>query len=263
MAVERRFKSTVPFYVRYRTRYPDELLRDVAEAVGLGDESRVLDLGCGPGFLAIGFAPLAGEVLGMDPEPLMLEAARAEASEADVAVTFIEGSSETLGPQLGQFRLVTMGRSFHWMDRLRTLAVLDGLIEPDGAVTLFHDQRPEAPENAWKQVWEQVRDAWSDDPGSHRRRQRRGGEGDHEAVLRQSAFSEVHRLTRRSVRRTTMDEMIGRTLSMSGTSPERVGERRPELEAELRAALSPFMVNGALTELIEAEALLATRPRPN
>jgi hypothetical protein len=60
-----------------------------------------------------------------------------------------------------------------------------------------------------------------------------------------------------------MDEMIGRTLSMSGTSPERVGERRPELEAELRAALSPFMVNGALTELIEAEALLATRPRPN
>ena len=263
MAVERRFKSTVPFYVRYRTRYPEALVREVAESVRLDGTSRVLDLGCGPGFLAIGFTPLAGEVLGVDPEPLMLEAARAEALEAGVAVTFLEGSSETLGPQLGRFRLVTMGRSFHWMDRLRTLAILDTLIEPEGAVALFHDQRPEAPENAWKGAWERVRDAWSDDPGSHRRRQLRGGEGDHEAVLRQSAFSDVRRLTRRSVRRTTIEEIIGRTFSMSGTSPERVGERRPELEAELRLALEPFMQDGALTELIEAEALLARRPRPN
>jgi SAM-dependent methyltransferase len=263
MAVERRFKSTVPFYVRYRTRYPDELLREVAEAAGLDEKSRVLDLGCGPGFLAIGFAPLAGEVLGIDPEPLMLEAARALALAAGACVSFIEGSSETLGPALGRFRLVAMGRSFHWMDRPRTLESLDVLIEPEGAIALFHDQRPEAPENAWVEAWERVRDAWSDKAGSRHRWRSGGDKADHETVLRRSAFSHVRRLTRRWARRTSLDEMIGRTLSMSGTSPERVGLRRPKLEAELRRTLGPFTANGVLTELIEAEALLATRPRPN
>ncbi len=259
MAVERRFRSTVPFYVRYRTRYPEELLRDVARTVGLDRTSRVLDLGCGPGFLAIGFAPLAGEVLGVDPEPVMLEAAEAEAAAAGVRVSFIPGSSETLGPALGSFRLVTMGRSFHWMDRPRTLEALDALIEPAGAVALFSDHRPEAPENAWVQAWEWVRDAWSDERGSRRRRRMQGGEGDHEAVLRDSAFSTIRRLTHRSTRQTTLEDLVGRTLSMSGTSPERVGDRRPELEAEIRRELGPFAPGGVLTEVIEAEALIATR----
>jgi ubiquinone/menaquinone biosynthesis C-methylase UbiE len=49
----------------------------VAARCGIDATHRILDLGCGPGQLALAFAPLAGEVLGIDPEPEMLRIARA------------------------------------------------------------------------------------------------------------------------------------------------------------------------------------------
>jgi ubiquinone/menaquinone biosynthesis C-methylase UbiE len=48
------------------------LIRRVADVVGLREDHRVLDLGRGPGQLAIGFGYFAGEVIGVDPEPRML-----------------------------------------------------------------------------------------------------------------------------------------------------------------------------------------------
>ena len=106
----------------------------------------MLDLGCGPGMLAGAFAPLAGEVVAMDPEPEMLRIAEAEFGGAG-RISFVRGSSFDLSPALGRFRLVTMGRSFQWMDRAETLRRLDGMIEPGGAVALFNSGHRDAPDN--------------------------------------------------------------------------------------------------------------------
>jgi SAM-dependent methyltransferase len=46
-----------------------------AEA-GVVEAARPVDLGTGPGLLALGFAPYVGRIVGVDPEPAMLEAAR-------------------------------------------------------------------------------------------------------------------------------------------------------------------------------------------
>jgi ubiquinone/menaquinone biosynthesis C-methylase UbiE len=108
----------------------------MVEVCGLASTSRVLDLGCGPGSLAMAFAPLVGEVVGIDPEPEMLRIARAEAARAGLQIDFREGSSGELGADLGLFRLVAIGRAFHWMDRQETLACLDRIVEPEGAVVL-------------------------------------------------------------------------------------------------------------------------------
>lgn len=45
----RRFRSTVPYYGRYRVPYPAPLISFVHERCGLRAGSRVLDLGCGCG----------------------------------------------------------------------------------------------------------------------------------------------------------------------------------------------------------------------
>ena len=42
-----------------------------------------------------------------------------------------------------------MGRSFHWMDRAATMAALDALVSPGGAVALFDDKQPRTEENLW------------------------------------------------------------------------------------------------------------------
>ena len=77
-----RFRSTVPFYTRYRLTYPKALIDWVIELVGLKPGDAVLDLGCGPGTLAVPFAEAGMRVTGIDPEPAMLEAAVTETSDA-------------------------------------------------------------------------------------------------------------------------------------------------------------------------------------
>ncbi len=73
------------------------LARRVATLVGLDGRQDVLDLGTGPGFLALGFHPYARRVTSIDPEPEMLRVARATASTAKASIDFVEGSSNDLG----------------------------------------------------------------------------------------------------------------------------------------------------------------------
>ena len=47
------FKSTAPFYVRYRPVYPAALFAHIVERFGLNGSGRLLDLGCGPGNLTM------------------------------------------------------------------------------------------------------------------------------------------------------------------------------------------------------------------
>src|SRR5215472_284873 len=133
----RRFRSAAQHYLAGRPAYSPRLIRHVAQFTGLTTNNRVLDLGCGPGMLAGAFAPLAGEVIAVDPEPEMLRIAETEFGGI-WRISFVHGSSFDLSPALGYFRLVTMGRSFQWMDRVETLRRLDKLIEPGGTVALFN-----------------------------------------------------------------------------------------------------------------------------
>ncbi|MGL5114941.1 MAG: class I SAM-dependent methyltransferase, partial [Beijerinckiaceae bacterium] len=71
-----RFKSTVQHYVAGRPRYSLQLIERLAAELGLGQASRLLDLGCGPGFLAVPLAAHAGTVIGIDPDAAMIAAAR-------------------------------------------------------------------------------------------------------------------------------------------------------------------------------------------
>ena len=163
------------------------LIRRVARFTGLSPDDRVLDLGCGPGMLAGAFAPLVGEVIAMDPEPEMLRIAEAAFGAAG-SIRFIRGSSYDLSPALGRFRLVTMGRSFQWMDRVETLRRLEAMIEPGGAVALFNSGHRDAPETGWLAAYRALVHRYAEDDSSHVKR-RSGVWVGHEAILLGSAFS--------------------------------------------------------------------------
>jgi len=254
-----RFRSTVPYYARYRMPYPDELIEFVSTRCALEPGNRVLDLGCGPGPLAIGFARLGMAVTAMDPESDMLAAALENAKEAGVTLSLIEGSSYDLGPSLGQFHLVTMGRSFHWMDRKATLAALDGLVERSGGVTFFGDRRIEMPGPNWRALVEQLREEFVPAQIAERRRQR-AEEESHEAVLLQSPFSAIERYGVIISRKLDPDDVVGRVYSSSITSPETLGDKRRAFEQTLREGLAHLSPNGEFSEVVELNALIARRP---
>lgn len=254
-----RFESTVPYYARFRPRYPAALFELIATRRGLDGRGRLLDLGCGPGFIAIAMTPYFAEVVGVDPEPAMLEAARHEAERAQVEITLTAGSSQTLSRGLGAFRMATMGRSFHWMDRDATLAALDTIIEPGGAVALLGERLLDAPENGWRAAWEIVSRKYAA-PRAHRRHWTNPAWERHETVVRRSPFSEIERVAVTGKRSSNLEELIGRAYSMSSTSIALLGERREAFERDLRAALIEFSPTGAFDEIVESVALIASRP---
>jgi len=247
-----RYRTAAAHYERGRVPYAPALIRRVVEVVGLGPQHRVLDLGCGPGPLARRFAAFAREVVAMDPTPEMLSAARALAGET-ANIRFVAGSSYDLGPALGRFHLVVMGRSFHWMDRVDALRRLDRLIEPTGAVALFADTAPAIPTNAWRKIWLDICERYEPRNGAHR--------SDpnwirHEAVLLDSPFARLERFSVIERRALDVEMIVQRTLSMGSTSPGHLGEKgTAAIAADIRAALA-----GVREEVVETSALVAWRP---
>ena len=54
----------------------------------------------------------------------------------------------------------------------------------------------------------------------------------------------------------TIPDLIGRALSMSTTSPEVLGDRRPAFEEAMREALEPLSTGGIFDEQITAVAMI-------
>jgi ubiquinone/menaquinone biosynthesis C-methylase UbiE len=247
----------VPFYERYRLAYPERLIARMLGLVGLGRGDAVLDLGCGPGSLSVPLARQGMAVTAADPEPEMLAAAEAAARAAGVAVTHWQGGSYDLTPAMGPYRLVTIGRAFHWMDRGATLALLDRIIAPGGAVALLHDAHPVLPENEWFKILCKVGDRYGRAAQPHIAERKALGHRRYEPYLYQSAFTQLDGLSVTIRQPISEDEIVGRAFSQSTTSPEKLGARADAFEAELRERLRALSPQGCFTEIAEMVALVA------
>ena len=69
---------------------------------------------------------------------------------------------------IGPFRLATLGRSFHWMDRARTAQMLDGMVEEGGALALFGEDHPKTAENRWYNLLTEVSARYGAEDSIHR-----------------------------------------------------------------------------------------------
>ncbi|HEY2446714.1 MAG TPA: class I SAM-dependent methyltransferase [Rhizomicrobium sp.] len=255
----RRFRANVPFYSRFRLAYPDALIERIASHARLEPGDAVMDLGAGPGLLAIPFARAGMTVTAIDPEPEMLAELRSSAARAGVALTILEGSSFDMPPGIGLFKLVAIGRAFHWMDRAAALAMLDRQVLPGGAIALVHDDHPETVENAWRGVLRDLADNYGRAESPHVRVTKAPGYRAQESILLDSPFCRLERVgvfVRRSL---SADEIVGLGFSLSALSPEKLGARAKTFERELREALARLSPDGCFTEIAELSALLATR----
>jgi len=250
-----RFASTVPYYQRFRPPYPPAFFRRVARELRLTGAQRLIDLGCGPGLLALGFAPFVRSVAGVDPEPAMVAAARDAAAAAGTALRLVESRVEDLPAGLGPFDVVTIGRALHWMTPAPTIALLDRLVRPKGAVVVCGASPVEGAPNPWLARYDEFRLRVAPE----KNRGKYGVEA--VAFFAGSAFALKQTLGVRIRHQISVDVLVGRLFSMSNTSPEMLGRRAGRVEARLRAALAPFAgPGGSLREVVEARAGIFARP---
>ena len=252
-----RFATAAPHYLQGRPRYAPALYRRLAEVCGLDGGQRLLDLGCGPGQIAIALAPHVREGLGVDPEPAMLALAREQAAAA-ANLRFQEGSSYDLSPAMGRFHLATIGRAFHWMNRADTLLRLDRMIEPGGAVVLFETDVPDYPQNAWYKAYQKVTEVYAnEDP--ERLRRKAPDWAPNEFFLLASPFGQLERASVIERHETPVDTLVDRALSTSSMTRAKLADRTEALAAELREALAPFANEGRVVEFVESQATIARR----
>lgn len=245
-----RFDSTVPYYARYREPYPASFFREVARRQGLHGTERLIDIGCGPGSLAIGFAPYVRSCVGVDIETEMLAAARVEAARAGVHVDLIQAPMEDLPPDIGCFDAVTIGRALHWFDREEAIAVLERIIKAKGWIAICGTRTHSAASQGWEGKFHDIRRAWSSDPDES------CYHINIEDWFRGSRFSKVNQIEVIETQQVTIAELIGRALSLSTTSPEVLGDRRAAFEAAMHEALEPLSEGGVFDEQVTAIATI-------
>ncbi len=215
----------------------------------LGAE-RLIDIGCGPGSLAIGFAPYVKSCVGVDIETEMLAAARVEAARAGVHIDLMQARIEDLPENIGRFQVVTIGRALHWFDRDEAIAVLERIVDANGWIAICGTRSHSAAGQGWTGKFHDVRRAWSSDPDEKRYHI------NIEEWFGGSRFRKTETIEVTESQQVTIADLIGRALSLSTTSPEVLGDRRPEFEAAMREALEPLSVGGIFDEQVTAIATI-------
>jgi SAM-dependent methyltransferase len=254
-----RFSSTAGFYEELRPPYPRILFREVAERLRLSKQRTLIDLGTGPGLLALGFAPFAASITGVDPEPNMLAVARQAAARAEIDFTLIKAKVEDLPRGVGAFDIVTIGRALHWMNREATLGVLSWLVARGGAVAVCASFSARDDRNAWLGDYNAARRAWSNETLWA---ESGGGERSHRdiaAFFAGSAFHLADVIKVETSHEISVRDLARRVLTFSSSSPEAVGENVEAMLGDVAQRLMPYSRDGVITEVVASTAQIVTR----
>jgi SAM-dependent methyltransferase len=118
-------------YDRYRPPPPPELLDLLTLLTGAERPRLVVDLGCGTGLSTRAWADRADEVVGVEPNPRMIERARTATDAPNVR--YVEAYAAETRLPAGETDLVTAWQAFHWMEPQPVLAEAARILRGGGA----------------------------------------------------------------------------------------------------------------------------------
>ena len=256
------FQGAAWYYARYRPKYPPALFDLLAEKFQLDGTGRLLDLGCGAGLIAIPFHDRFEEVIGLDPDPEMLAEAQKQAQALGATnIKWVQERAELVSPALGSFRLVTIGRAFHWMQREIVLERIHELLTSDGGVAIINaPQDIWNSDHPWKKTALTVVKRWL----GEQRRTGQGGQGvwkplevSHEEILAKSPFTRIEKYELKFEQFWTIDTFLGYLYTTAFCLPSFFGDNREKFEKDLRESLLAVEPSGQFTEELSVIAIAA------
>lgn len=122
-----------------RDRYRTELTnRSVQDAVGQADGLRILDAGCGEGYLSRLFAERGATITGIDASAELVEAAKGHKLTTELPVSFDIGSVDSLPYDADAFDLVICNHVINDLQEpARAIAEFARVLRPGGRVIIM------------------------------------------------------------------------------------------------------------------------------
>ncbi|MDN3356949.1 class I SAM-dependent methyltransferase [Actinomadura sp. DC4] len=257
------YAGAAGFYARGRLPYAPGLAPALAEMLALDGRGRLLDVGCGPGTLALLLAPLFGEVVGVDADAGMI----VEAARRSAGIRWIHARAEDLPEGLGTFSAVSFGQSFHWMERDLVAATVHGLLRPGGAFVHVSDVKGESPAGGGlpRPPYAGIEGLVRRHLGPVRRAGRgllpQGTPGGEAAVLARAGFAgPVRRVVPGGeVLERSASDVLAWVFSLSSSAPHLFGDRRAGFERDLLRLLREVSPSGRFAEVRPGTEVLVWR----
>lgn len=261
---ENLFEGAAAYYAQYRPVYPAHLIRFLVEKFADNGQQKLLDIGCGTGEISFRLFDWFDEVIGIDTDKEMLcEAMRKKELLRVSNVHFFNGDlAQFLAHQsIDKLQLVTMAKSFHWMDREALLHTLYPLIQSGGGVALIDQYIPNKEITPWEQAFKQVVKKWY---GA----ERRAGNTtythpvkSHATVIEESAFTLQQYSLAPYTYTWTIDAILGNHYSTSYGLKQFLGSeaRIQAFEQDVRETLLQLNPAGVFEEILPVSVKLAMK----
>jgi cyclopropane fatty-acyl-phospholipid synthase-like methyltransferase len=236
----------------FRPPYLPGFFRGVAEAIPLTGTEDLLDLGCGVGEVALGFAPFVASLTGIDLEQPMLEALGKRALAMGVNMRLIHSRVEDAPADLGRFHFITMGRAHWFMHTPTSLVRLDQWLMPGGAI-LVCQPVPNPDHAEWHSVYAATRRKWV--RGNLREMTRLTAD----QFFHGTDFVLVKHVIVHGEKQLELEHLVYRALGTPDTSRAMLGAATDEMIAAIRAAMTPYFRNGPIMEKHLTQGLIYRR----
>jgi SAM-dependent methyltransferase len=246
------YGGSAPHYRRGRLPYPHALGDTILRVAGRDRQGRLLDVGCGPGTVALSLAEYFDEVVGVDADDAMIDEARRSAAVDRLSnARFVCMRAEQLPAELGCFRVAVFAQSFHWLDRDRVADAVMRMLEPGGLCVLIYAWTLRGDNVAGSRNPLPPYDAMTELVSRHRKAETPSVvPGDEAEALNAVGFlgPEVVTVAGGQVVTRTVDDLVSRYLSTSGAAPHLLGHGLADLQHDARELLRAASPSGYFAE---------------
>lgn len=139
MSFNERFSNRAEAYVAGRPSYPREAIETLFAGLGDPQSLTVADLGAGTGISARAIAAYGAQVIAIEPNRAMREAA-----EHAVGVTWRDGTAEQTGLADASVDIAAAFQAWHWFANDATIAEARRIVRPGGRIAVVYNERDES-----------------------------------------------------------------------------------------------------------------------
>jgi ubiquinone/menaquinone biosynthesis C-methylase UbiE len=132
------FGNVAQEYAKYRDQLPEIIFEQFRRRDIVFQGKKVMDLGAGSGIFSRAIAGQGAEVLGVEPEINLINAAKVQDQIHNYSISYLNSAAEEINLPNHSFDIVTALRAWHWFDRDKVLEEVKRLLKSEGYLIVIH-----------------------------------------------------------------------------------------------------------------------------